>query len=105
MDRLPAYVVAEVARGDTRLREDLRLISYAESTGWRVAFRNDSWHNAAHFTKGVWCVWYAPNFAASGWRSACSNNGRYQNHMPHKTLLAALEYVSALPDTSVPPPP
>lgn len=71
LDLLPDFVRVQITHKDPRLRDDLRLIPEAEATGWKVSFRNDSWHNAAMFAKDgvhVWSTgydwrsaWYAPD--------------------------------------------
>ena len=78
LDLLPDYVRAEIAAANNPtpgtfskpgLREDLRAIPSAEAAGWKVTFRNDSWHNGASFDRngvGVWWsgCWRAKNDGA-----------------------------------------
>jgi hypothetical protein len=58
LDLLPQDTRDAIANGKP-IRDDLRVIPAAEAAGWKVSFRDDNWHNAADFYRGLTVVWLA----------------------------------------------
>jgi hypothetical protein len=57
LDLLPENTRVEIARGNSCIRADLRMIQEAEAEGWRVTFRDGHWHNSAMFKRDKVTVW------------------------------------------------
>jgi hypothetical protein len=88
LDLLPEYVVKDIRAKSRRIRDDLLAIPDAEEAGWKVTFRNDHWHNAATFQKGVKTIWST----GRDWRASTFADGRYGVPRPYRTLAEALRH-------------
>lgn len=63
------------------MREDLRLIEFAEKLGYTVTFQDNSWHNDAQFQMGDTYIWTAGNLGTHPhiwWQAKDVIDGRFE---------------------------